>query len=309
MMRVIFLGTPDFALPSLKAIFDAGHQVVAVVCQPDKPSTRGKIRFSPVKQFGIDKGIPVYQFTKIRKEGVEIIKELNPDIMVTAAYGQIISQEILDIPKYGVINVHGSLLPKYRGAAPIQQAILDGEKETGITIMQTALAVDSGDILLTVKTPIEPEETAGELFDRLAEMGAKAVVEGLALIESGRAVFTPQDHSQATFCKMFTKEMGLIDFDKDFLTLKNFVRGMNPWPGAFTHVGEKTLKVFSISACEDNSESPVGSVLFADNKNGLIVKIKNAAVSIDQLQMEGGKRMDAKAYLLGHKIEVGTILK
>ena len=308
-MRIIFLGTPDFALPSLKSIIEAGHSLIAVVCQPDKPSVRGKIRFSPIKQYAIDNGIPVYQFAKIRVDGVDTIKELNPDIMVTVAYGQIISQEILDIPKYGVINVHGSLLPKYRGAAPIQQAVIDGETETGITIMQTALSVDSGDILLTVKTPIYPDETAGELFDRMAEIGAEAVVKGLEMIEQGTAKFVPQNHSEATFCKIFKKEMGLVDFDTDFCTLKNFVRGMTPWPGAFTHIDGKTMKIFSVSKADMNSDLPCGAILAADSKHGLIVKIKDGSISVDQLQIEGGKRMDAKSYLLGHKIEIGCILK
>ncbi len=308
-MRIIFLGTPDFAVPSLKALINNGYDVVAVVCQPDKAGNRGKSVFCPVKSYAVECGIPVLQFAKIRLEGAEILRSYKPDLMVTAAYGQIISQEILDIPRFGVINVHGSLLPKYRGAAPIQQCVLDGEKESGVTIMRTALSVDSGDIICSRVTPIGENETAGELFDRLAVIGGEALIEAVNSIEDGTVTYTKQDETKATFCKMFTKEMGEISFDKTFAELKNFVRGMSPWPGAFTHLNGKILKIFSLSYVEDSSSAKTGTVLKAGAKCGLVVKIKDGAVSLDEIQAEGGKRMTANAYLVGHAIEEGTVFE
>lgn len=317
-MNLVFLGTPDFAVPSLKSIINSKHKVLAVVTQPDKPVGRnGKICFSPVKQVAIDNGIKVLQYNKIRLEGVDDLKALKPDIMVTCAFGQILSKEILDIAPHGVINVHGSLLPKYRGAAPIQQAVINGDKETGITVMQTEEGVDTGDMILVEKTLVYPDETAGELFERLAEIGADAVVKALDLIESGKAVFVKQDDSAATHVKMFKKEDGVIDFSLSSQKIHDFVRGMNPWPCAFTFLNGKILKVFkadvvdSVFACADKElcELERGAVAFADLKNGLVIKTPDGGVRLSEVQEEGGKRMDDKTFLLGHKICRGTLLK
>ena len=211
-MRVLFLGTPDFAVKALDALLNNGFDVVGVVTQPDKRRNRGEISFCTVKQYAIDNNIKVYQYDSIRREGVDDIKALAPDVMVTCAFGQIISQEILDAPKHGVLNIHASLLPKYRGSSPIQWCLVNGEKTTGVTIMKTALAVDSGDILLVKELEISPKENAGMLFDRLAELGGQAIVEALRLVESGKAVFTPQDENKATHYPMIKKEDGLIDW-------------------------------------------------------------------------------------------------
>ncbi|MDE6372798.1 MAG: methionyl-tRNA formyltransferase, partial [Clostridia bacterium] len=220
-MRILFLGTPDFAVKALDKLVGEGYDVVGVVTQPDKRRNRGEISFCPVKEYAIDKGIKVYQYDSIRREGVEDIKAIAPDVMITCAFGQIISQEILDIPKYGVLNIHASLLPKYRGSSPIQWCLINGEKITGVTIMKTALAVDSGDILLQKQLDILPEENAGELFDRLAALGGEAIVEALRLVESEKAVFTPQDESKATHYPMISKEDGLIDWQLSAVDIFN----------------------------------------------------------------------------------------
>ena len=244
-MRILFLGTPDFAVAALERIVGTDNEVVGVVTQPDRKRNRGEVSFCPVKQFAVEKGIKVYQYESIRKEGVEDIKAINPDIIITCAFGQIISQEILDIPKYGVINIHASLLPKYRGSSPIQWCLVNGESKTGVTIMRTALAVDSGDILLQKEIDILPEENAGELFDRLAILGGQAIVEALEIIADGRAVYTPQQESQATHYPMISKEDGKIDWSKSAREVFNKMRGFTPWPSAFTTLDGKLFKILN----------------------------------------------------------------
>ena len=309
-MKVIFLGTPDFSVNTLKAIINSKHQVLAVVTQPDKPVGRsGKLVYSPVKQVALENGIKVLQYNKIRFEGVQDLKDLNADIMVTCAFGQILSQEIIDIAPHGIINVHASLLPKYRGAAPIQWSIINGDEQTGVTIMQTEAGIDTGDIISVAKTDIYSDETAGELFDRLSVLGANLLVETLDAIESGTATRTPQDHSLATHVKMLKKQDGIINFNDFSKNIRNFVRGMNPWPCAFAFINEKPLKVYSCSfvdfAC-DTKPMP-GTVVCANSKNGLIVATKDGFIKLDEIQAEGGKRMSASAYLLGHSIELGAV--
>lgn len=307
-MRIVFMGTPGFAVPSLKKLIDTGRNVVAVVTQPDKASGRGnKLTPPPVKELALKSGLPVLQYNKIRAEGVTDLKALAPDLVVTAAYGQILSQEILDIPKYGVINVHASLLPKYRGSAPIQWAVINGDEYAGVTIMKTALAVDSGDMLLQKKIKIGEKESAGELFDRLAELGADALIEAIGLIERGAAVYIPQNDAEATHCKMLTKEDGLLDFKKTAGELDCFVRGVTPWPSAYYILDGKKFKVQELSAAEGSGKA--GEVLTADVKHGLTVAVTDGAVEITVLQAEGGKAMPAGAYLLGHAIPVGAILE
>ncbi len=301
-MRVVFLGTPDFSVKPLEAINSSKHQIVAVVTQPDRPVGRKAI-ITPcaVKLCAQNLGLPVYSYEKIRLEGVEDLKALNPDIMVTCAFGQILSQEILDIAKYGVINVHASLLPKYRGSAPIQYSIINGDKVTGVTVMQTSVGVDAGDILMQEELEIGDDETAGELFDRLSILGAKTIVDALDKIENGELKGVKQDESKATHVKMLSKKDGVIDFSKSALEIKNLIRGLNPWPIAFTFFEGKTLKVYSASVKEGSGE--IGTVI--STENGIDVCCGKGIISFNEVQLEGSKRMSAKDFLLGHKIEKG----
>lgn len=310
-MKVIFLGTPSFAVPSLNALLKSSHQVFAVVTQPDKKVGRDqKVVFSPVKELALKSGVKVLQYDKIRLEGVDDLESLNADIMVSCAYGQILSQRIIDIAPHGIINVHGSLLPKYRGAAPIQQAVIDGEAETGVTIMQTEAGIDTGDILSVVKTPIGKSETAGELFDRLAVLGAELLIQTLDKIERGEITPVKQDESKATHVSMIKKEDGLIDFSNSAQVIFNKIRGMNPWPIAFTSLNGKTLKIFKAEVVKsDNADGAIGEVVFADKNQGVVVKCGKDFLKIIELQLEGGKRMQARDFVLGRKIAVGDILK
>lgn len=331
-MRILFLGTPDFAVPSLEALAKTKHEIVGVVTQPDRVRGRNnKVTFSPVKESALKLGLKVYQYEKISREGIEDLREINADLMVTCAFGQILSREILALPKYGIINVHASLLPLFRGSSPIQWAILTGEKETGISIMRTAYEVDSGDVLLQKRTDIYEKETAGELFERLSLLGAEALIEGIELIDNGNAVYTPQDHSKKSYYPMLKKEDGIIDFSKTYFELDCFVRGMTPWPSAYTYLSGEIMKVFSVSlvdgadsendsknngksdvltrnGIEKSDNSVYGQVVNADTKRGLLVRVRDAIVSLDEIQLSGGKRMKATDYLRGHSIDVGTKL-
>ena len=303
-MKVIFLGTPDFSVPTLKAIINSRHQLLAVVTQPDKPSGRGeKMTCSPIKQVALENNIKVLQYDKIRLQGVDDLKNLAPDIMVTCAFGQILSQEIIDIAPHGIINVHASLLPKYRGAAPIQWSILNGDKETGVTIMQTEAGIDTGDIISVEKTLIAPEETAGELFDRLSYIGAELLVKTLDDIEQGTATFTPQDHSSATHVKMLKKSDGMLDFGNNCETLVNFVRGMNPWPCAYAMLEGEAVKIWKTRHSDaEPSRGEPGLILRADRFNGILVDCGDGVIEILELQFPGAKRMDAASAVLGHKM-------
>lgn len=309
-MKIIFLGTPDFSVPSLQALIDSPHEVLAVVTQPDKPAGRsGKLCFSPVKELALKYNIPVLQYKKIRFEGVRDLKDLAPDIMVTCAFGQILSKEIIDIAPHGIINVHASLLPLYRGAAPIQWSVINGDKQTGITIMQTEEGIDTGDIIKVEKTDIGNEETSEELFERLSVLGANALIKALDDIESGKAVFIKQNDELATHVKMLKKEDGLLNFNQNSETLRNFIRGMNSWPSAYTFLNGKMFKVFKGSIYSGDFNAPCGTVVLADNKNGLVVKTKDGALRLDVIQAEGGKKMTDTDYLIGHKIPVGTVFE
>ena len=304
-MKIVFLGTPDFAVDSLQAVYDAGHEILAVVTQPDKERNRREVTFSPVKQRALDLGLNVLQFSKIREEGEEILRGLAPDVMVTCAYGQIISQSILDIPKYGVINVHASLLPLFRGSSPIQWSILTGQKRTGVSIMRTALQVDSGDVLLQKSVEIGEDETSGELFDRLAKLGAEALIEGLQLIESGQAVFTPQDHSKATHYPMLSKEDGHIDWNSSAQEILCKIRGMNPWPSAYCYLEGKIFKIWRAKAAQD--ELGIGEIQI----QGKSMKIgcKDGAIEALEVQLEGKRRMDTASFVAGIKIQNGTTVQ
>lgn len=307
-MRVVFMGTPDFAVGALKSIANK-HDVVAVITQKDKLGNRNKLTVPPVKTVALELGIPVYQYDRISREGVNDLKELNPEIVVTAAFGQILSREILAIPQYGVINIHASLLPKYRGSSPIQWAVINGDEYSGITIMQTAYEVDSGDIIKQYPLKIGAKETAGELFDRLAVLGAEAIIDVLNDIELGKAKSVKQDESKATFCKMLTKQDGKIDFSKSSSEIDCHVRGMTPWPSAFCEIGDTKLKVFIVEPIADETTAEFGNVLIADTKSGLVIKCNGGAVRLIEIQADGGKRMKDTDYLRGHSIKPGAIAK
>ena len=307
-MRIVFMGTPEFAVPSLKALCEAGYDVVGVFTQPDRPKGRGnKVVFSPVKQLAVEKGIPVFQPMRIRKDGVEDLKALQPDLCVTAAFGQILSQEILDIPKMGTINVHASLLPKHRGSAPINWAILQGDEVVGVTTMMTDKGIDTGDMLLKAETPYVEGETAGELTVRMAELGAQLLVETLRQLEAGTLQRIPQDHGNMTYDPMLTKEMGVIDWAAGAADIVNRIHGLNPWPGCSTAIPGGRLKLLRARTAQGSGVP--GEILVADAKAGLIIAAGAGAVEITQLQAPGGKPMNAKDYLRGHPMTVGSVLK
>jgi len=308
-MKIVFMGTPDFAVGALEALVEAGHEVVAVVTQPDKPKGRGKeMQQTPVKACALKHNIEVFQPVKIKTpEAVEVLKGYGADLFVVAAFGQILSKEILDMPKFGCVNIHASLLPKYRGAAPIQWAILDGEKETGVTIMQMNEGLDTGDMLTKVIVPIEDTDTGESLFDKLAEAGAKLLIETIPQIEAGTLHPEAQDDSLSTYAKMIKKEMGLIDWKKEAVVLERLVRGMNSWPSAYTHFNGKTLKVWEAGVELKEAKAEPGTVVEV-TKNSIKVQTGQNLLVLKQIQLEGKKRMDVASFLLGYKVEVGTML-
>ena len=308
-MKIVFMGTPDFAVGALEALVEAGHEVVAVVTQPDKPKGRGKeMQQTPVKVCALKHNIEVFQPVKIKtSEAVEVLKGYGADLFVVAAFGQILSKEILDMPKFGCVNIHASLLPKYRGAAPIQWAILDGEKETGVTIMQMNEGLDTGDMLTKVIVPIEDTDTGESLFDKLAEAGAKLLIETIPQIEAGTVTATPQDDSLSTYAKMIKKEMGLMDWTKEAVVLERLVRGMNSWPSAYTHFNGKTLKVWEAIVESGSGDAAPGTVVEV-TKDSIKVQTGADLLVLKQIQLEGKKRMDVAAFLLGYKVETGVVL-
>ena len=308
-MKIVFMGTPDFAVGALEALVEAGHEVAAVVTQPDKPKGRGKeMQQTPVKACALKYDIEVFQPVKIKTpEAVEVLRGYGADLFVVAAFGQILSKEILDMPKYGCVNIHASLLPKYRGAAPIQWAILDGEKETGVTIMQMNEGLDTGDMLTKVIVPIEDTDTGESLFDKLAEAGAKLLVETIPQIEAGTLNPEAQDDSLSTYAKMIKKEMGLVDWKKEAVVLERLVRGMNSWPSAYTHFNGKTLKIWEAAVEKSKEQAEPGTVVEV-TKNSIKVQTGQDLLVLKQIQLEGKKRMDVAAFLLGYKVEEGTIL-
>lgn len=307
-MRIVFMGTPEFAVPSLRALCEGGYDVVGVFTQPDRPKGRGnKVVASPVKQFAAEKGIPVFQPQRIRKDGVEDLKFLSPDLCVTAAFGQILSQEILDIPRVGTINVHASLLPRHRGSAPINWAIMQGDATVGVTTMMTDKGIDTGDMLLKAETPYIPGETAGELTLRLAELGASLLLDTLKQLESGTLERIPQDEAQMTYDPMLTKEMGVIDWTQRAADIVNRIHGLNPWPGCSTAVDGGRLKLLRAEVA-DGAGQP-GEIIAADARQGLVIAAGEGAVRVKELQAPGGKPMSSKDYLRGHPMQVGMVLK
>ena len=310
-MKIIFMGTPDYAVPSLKKLIDSKHKILAVVTQPDRHRNHNKVSFCPVKEEALKHNLPVLQYEKVSKQGVEELKKLNADVIITVAYGQILSDEILNLTPYGVINSHASLLPKYRGSSPIQWAVINGESKTGITIMKTAKAVDSGDMILQKEVEILDNETSGELFTRLSEISGGVLLEALDLLEENKAVFTPQNHSLATHFPMLSKEDGRMDFSKSARELHHFVLGMSPWPSAFTFIDGIMFKIHEIEQIILENEIlenySNGEIVYADSKNGLIVKVKDSFIRLKTIQPQNSKRMNCCDYLRGHKIEKQVI--
>lgn len=305
-MRIVFMGTPDFASASLKKLIDEKFDVVGVFTQPDKPKGRGmELCASPVKELALENGLPVFQPVKMR-DGTALaqIKALEPDILVVVAYGRILPDDILAVPKYGAINVHGSLLPKYRGAAPIQWAVLNGDKVTGVTTMYLASEMDTGDIIYTAETEIGEYETSGELFDKLKDMGAELLVKTLRDIDVGTAPRTPQDHSKASYVTMLDKSICPIDWNKTPREVLKHIYGLQPWPVATMELEGKTVRVFAAKYTDGKTEKVPGAVVSTD-KGGLEIACANGeTLLITELQAPGKKRMGAEDYLRGHQIKV-----
>ena len=303
-MRVIFMGTPDFAVPSLQKLLEAGHQVLAVYTQPDKPKGRGhKLQPPPVKELALERGLPVCQPATLRDEAVQReIAALAPDVIVVVAYGKLLPKAVLDAPRLGCVNVHGSLLPKYRGAAPIQWTVLNGDKTAGVTTMYMAEGMDTGDILLTAETPVGEEETSGELFDRLKDLGADLLVETLEKLERGNLTPVPQEEAKATHAPMLRKEMAEVDWTRPAKEIHDQIRGLNPWPLAVSQLDGHRLKLLASRVREGKGEP---GKAFSQN-GSLLVYCGEGALEITLLQTDKGKRMDGKSYLLGHPLGEGS---
>ena len=312
-MKIVFMGTPDFAKESLEAVYNAGHEVLAVVTNPDRPKGRGmKLVESPVKEFASEKNLKIYQPEKVRKnvEFIEEIRKLEPDAICVVAYGKILPKEILEIPKLGCINVHGSLLPKYRGAAPIQWAVLNGDKTTGVTTMYMDIGMDTGDMILKEETEIGENETTGELWDRLAQIGAKLLSKTLEQVEKGTAPRISQG-PDFTMAPMLDKEMSKIDWEnKTAREIKNLVRGLNPIMGTYSYLDGKKIKFWKVDALpNDNSDFENGTVIKSDSKEGLYIKAKDGIIKVLEIQGENAKRMSVQDFLRGNKIEIGRQFK
>lgn len=309
-MRILFMGTPDFAVPSLRALVEAGHTLCGAFTQPDKPKNRGmKLLPTPVKEFCLAHDIPVFQPTKLR-DGTALaqIRELAPELIVVAAYGRILPEEILDYPAKGCINVHSSLLPKYRGAAPINWAMLNGDRETGVTIMHMAAELDAGDIISQVSTPIDPDETVESLHDRLSELGAELLVKTVEQIGAGTAQRTPQNAAQVTYAPMLSRELSPMDWSKPARALHDQVRGLIPWPAAVAELGGVRCKIFSTAVCGDQTSAAPGTVVQAGKKGLKIACGGETVLEILELQPDGKKRMAASAFLQGRPIPEGSSL-
>lgn len=308
-MRIVFMGTPDFSVPTLEALVEAGHEVVGVVTQPDKPKGRGKaVLMTPVKEKAMELSIPVYQPVKAREESfIETLRDINPDVCVVIAFGQILPKAILDIPRYGCVNIHASLLPGYRGAAPLQWVVLNGEKETGITTMMMDVGMDTGDMLEKVVVPIDRKETYGSIHDKLSVLGGELIVSTLAKIEDGTIISTPQKDEEATYTKKIVKSMGEIDWTMEAEVIERYIRGLNPWPSAYTSWNGKTLKIWDADVIAEEYPGVCGEVVLVD-KNLILVKTGKGALSLKSLQLEGKKRMDTDVFLRGYQIEKGTVL-
>lgn len=318
-MKIVYMGTPDFAVGALQALIEAGHQVAAVVTQPDKPKGRGKeMQMTPVKNCALRYDIPVFQPVKVKApEAVETLRGYGADVFVVAAFGQILSEEILTMPRYGCINIHASLLPKYRGSAPIQRVILDGEKETGVTIMQMDKGIDTGDMLLQSVVPIAEKETGDSLHDKLADEGAKLIVEALRKLEAGELVPRKQNDEESCYAKMLDKSMGKIDWQQSAVRIERLVRGLNSWPSAYTSFHGKTLKIWECDVVSGGQEQKAVSHKIGETLPGTVTAVEKDAfyvqtgegiLKVTQVQLEGKKRMEVRAFLLGCQMSVGELL-
>lgn len=339
-MKIVFMGTPDFAKESLEAVYNSGNEVLAVVTNPDKPKGRGmKMIASPVKEFALEKNLKIYQPTKVRNntEFIEEIKALNPELLCVVAYGKILPKEVLDIPKYGAINVHGSLLPRYRGAAPIQWAVLNGDKKTGITTMFMDIGMDTGDMILKEETEIGEDETTGELWERLSKIGAKLLVKTIEKIETipdkenktleeiKKLVGAEKQGENFTLAPMLEKEMAKIDWNKSSKEIKNLVRGLNPIMGAYSFLNGKKIKLWKIDIMPIEELEKIfpeikeyesrmkklepGTIAFADNKKGIFIKTGDSFIKVLELQGENSKKMDYRSFLNGNKLQAGEIFE
>lgn len=309
-MNVIFMGTPDFAVGILEALIEAGHEITMVVTQPDKPKGRGHaMQYPPVKETALAHGLPVYQPKKIRdEESVQFLESVKADVIVVVAFGQLLPKRILQMKKYGCINVHGSLLPKYRGAAPIQWAVIDGEKESGVTTMQMDEGLDTGDMLLKKTVPLEEKETGGTLFDKLSKAGAGLCVETLKRLEEGSLKPEPQGESPTAYASMLNKHMGEIDWTKDAVSIERLIRGLNPWPSAYTRYQGKTMKIWTAEVIpSDQGKGACGEILEV-TKDAVIIQTGDGLLAVKELQLEGRKRMETDAFLRGFQMEAGTVL-
>lgn len=318
-MRIIFMGTPDFSVGTLESIIEAGHEVVLVVTQPDKPKGRGKeMQVTPVKACALAHNIPVFQPIKVREaQCVAKLQEYNADIMVVIAFGQILPKEVLELTPYGCVNVHASLLPKYRGAAPLQWSIIDGEEVTGITTMQMDVGLDTGDMLLKVEVPVDKKETYGSLHDKMAAAGAKLCVETLEGLEQKTIVPEKQGEMTTEYAKMIHKSMGNIDWTQDAVVIERLIRGLNPWPSAYTSWNQKNMKIWDaqvlgqeqieMNVTEPMRTAEVGTIIAVD-KESFVVKTGNGALKILEVQIPGKKRMDAGAFLRGYQVKIGEVL-
>ncbi len=311
-MKIIYMGTPDFAVGPLKAIIDAGYEVTAVVTQPDKPKGRSdRLIPSPVKAVAVEHDIPVLQPVRLRNpESIEELRAYPADIIVVAAFGQILPREVLKMPRFGCVNIHASLLPHLRGASPIQHAILMGDKESGVTIMQMDEGLDTGDILLQERIPIADDDTGGTLFDKLAVVGSGLIVKALPLIERGELTPVPQDEAMADHVGMLKKSMGQIDFTRPAAEIERQVRGMDPWPGAYTTYNGKQLKLWkaSIDITQDNDALPTPGTVIRTDRSSVYVSTGDGVLRIDELQLEGKKRMSVRDFLLGQHMNAGDRL-
>ncbi|WP_195939829.1 methionyl-tRNA formyltransferase [Romboutsia sp. 1001713B170131_170501_G6] len=308
-MRIVFMGTPEIALGCLQKIIDEKHEVIGVVTQPDKPQNRGKkLGMPPVKELALKYDIPVYQPLKARdEEFVNVLKELNPDVIVVVAYGQILPKSILDIPKFGCINVHVSLLPKYRGAAPINWVIINGEEKTGVTTMYMDEGLDTGDMILQKEFALDNEITAGELHDKMMVVGAETLKETLDLIEKGCAPRTKQNHDEFSYAPMMDKSLGNIDFNKKAKDIHNLVRGVNPWPSAYTTYDGKTMKIWKTKVLNEESQKAPGTILSVD-KDGIKVSTLDKVILLEEIQMPGKKRVLVSEYIKGNSIDTSKKL-
>lgn len=313
-MRIVFMGTPDFSVPALEALKEGGHEIAAVVTQPDKPKGRGKaVQMTPVKLKALEYGIPVYQPVKVKTpEFTEILKELAPEVIVVIAFGQILSKAILDIPRYGCINIHASLLPKYRGAAPIQWAVIDGEKESGVTTMMMDVGLDTGDMLEKTVVPLADDETGGSLHDKLSQAGGKLILSTLQKLQEGTLERVPQTEEGTCYARMLSKSMGDIDWSMKAEEIERLIRGLNPWPSAYTSWKDRTLKLWKAQALPADSEevrivtaAEPGQVVMSDRQ--LIIAAGEGFLSVKELQPEGKKRMDVESFLRGYPVEPGTV--